>query len=383
MGEILSLQRRPVTVELDAVYEEIGVRSFGRGIFHKEPVGGADLGNKRVFWIKPSDLVISNVFAWEGAVAVASNAETGKIGSHRFMTFVPTDARVETSWAGWFFRSQPGLDLIRRASPGSAGRNRTLAIDRFEALEIPLPPVGEQRRISDRLDRVDVAARKLELQAEFASDLVSALAVSISARPDLSEEEKSSAGWRRVALGSAMTLADAQVVVDPNESYPNVGIFSFGRGMFAKAEISGAMTSARTLNRIRAGQFIYSRLFAFEGAYSFVPPAFDGFFVSSEFPAFDADPKQLDAKWLASYLRSPARWAELRGSSKGLGVRRQRVPTDALLAFQIWLPPIQEQRDMVDAIDRLDTAQANRKRSEERIRSLIASSLNEAFARLS
>jgi type I restriction enzyme S subunit len=129
-------------------YQEIGVRSFGRGIFHKEPVAGTDLGNKRVFQIEPGDLVISNVFAWEGAIAVASGAEAGRIGSHRFMTFVAIDDRIETSWAAWFFRSEPGLELIGRASPGSAGRNRTLAIDRFESLEIPA--AGDRRAASGR-----------------------------------------------------------------------------------------------------------------------------------------------------------------------------------------------------------------------------------------
>jgi type I restriction enzyme, S subunit len=153
VGDVLALQRRPVAVEPDREYEEIGVRSFGRGIFHKEPVDGASLGSKRVFALAPGDLVISNVFAWEGAVAVASEAESGRIGSHRFMTFVPIEDRIDTAWAAWFFQSEPGLALLRRASPGSAGRNRTLAITRFETLEIPLPPVEEQRRVADRLDR--------------------------------------------------------------------------------------------------------------------------------------------------------------------------------------------------------------------------------------
>ena len=116
------------------------------------------LGNKRVFRIEPADLVISNVFAWEGAIAIASEHETGTIGSHRFMTFVPTDDRIDIRWSSWFFRSEPGLELIRKASPGSAGRNRTLAIDRFEALEIPLPTLDEQRRIAGRLDHVEATA---------------------------------------------------------------------------------------------------------------------------------------------------------------------------------------------------------------------------------
>ena len=35
------------------------------------------------------DVVFSNVFAWEGAIAVASQQDDGIIGSHRFMTVVP------------------------------------------------------------------------------------------------------------------------------------------------------------------------------------------------------------------------------------------------------------------------------------------------------
>lgn len=160
VGDVLGLQRRAVEVKIDEEYREIGIRSFGRGIFHKEPVPGASLGDKRVFRIEPGDLVISNVFAWEGAIALASQAEAGRIGSHRFMSFVPTDHRLDVSWATWFFRSEPGLALIGNASPGSAGRNRTLAIDRFERLEIALPRVDEQRRLAHRLDEVERAARR-------------------------------------------------------------------------------------------------------------------------------------------------------------------------------------------------------------------------------
>lgn len=152
VGDVLELRRRAVEVDPSAEYREVGVRSFGRGIFHKEPIAGIDLGSKRVFRIEPGDLVISNVFAWEGAIAVASEAEEGMIGSHRFMTFRPKDDRADTAWLAWFFLSEPGLELIRRASPGSAGRNRTLAIERFENLEIRLPPIGEQRSVAARLD---------------------------------------------------------------------------------------------------------------------------------------------------------------------------------------------------------------------------------------
>ena len=38
VGDVLELQRRLVEPELDRDYVEIGVRSFGRGLFLKEPI---------------------------------------------------------------------------------------------------------------------------------------------------------------------------------------------------------------------------------------------------------------------------------------------------------------------------------------------------------
>jgi type I restriction enzyme S subunit len=173
------------------------------------------------------------------------------------------------------------------------------------------------------------------------------------------------------------------VRVEADESYPNVGIFSFGRGLFKKSDIDGSSTSAITLYRIKAGEFIYSRLFAFEGAYTCVPSEFDGHYVSNEFPAFETDPEQLDARWLASFLRSPERWAELGGRSKGLGVRRQRVPVEAVLDYELWLPPMTTQRAMVAAIDDLEKTSAARQTALQRIEALLPSALNEAFDEVS
>jgi hypothetical protein len=47
------------------------IRSFGKGTFHKPPLSGSDVGTKRLYRIEPGDLLFSNVFAWEGAIAIA------------------------------------------------------------------------------------------------------------------------------------------------------------------------------------------------------------------------------------------------------------------------------------------------------------------------
>ncbi|MFF5431074.1 restriction endonuclease subunit S [Streptomyces griseofuscus] len=163
VGTVASLQRRPVTVTPGTYYQQIGVRSFGKGIFHKEDVTADELGNKKVFEIHPGELVLSNVFAWEGAIALAGPDEEGMIGSHRFMTYAPIDDQADMGYLRYFFLSGDGLSLIQKASPGAAGRNRTLGIKAFEKTPVPLPPdVDDQRRIAKQLDQAYGALNCME-----------------------------------------------------------------------------------------------------------------------------------------------------------------------------------------------------------------------------
>jgi type I restriction enzyme S subunit len=381
VGDLLVLKRVPIELDPTTDYVSIGVRSFGKGIFHYEPKPGDRLGKLRYFSLPADHLVISNIKGWEGAVAVSDERDQGCVASNRFLAYAPVDENeIDVRWARWYFLSDEGLDLIQRASPGSADRNRTLAMERFASLEIPVPPIGEQRAVAARLDAAWSGSSRVGSNVDRATELSKALAVSSCSRPDLPDDTKERSGWRRISLGTVMAPIADRTTVDVASSYPNLGIYSFGRGVFEKQAIDGGGTSATVLNRVSAGQFIYSRLFAFEGAYAHVPSAFDGFFVSNEFPMFDPDPEQLDARWLAAYLRSPARWLELAGSSKGLGVRRQRIPVEAVLAYEVWLPPIPTQRAMVTVLDRLDRAERGRQEVRQRIASLVPAAMNEVFA---
>jgi type I restriction enzyme S subunit len=159
MGELAPLVRRPVETKPDGAYREIGIRSFGKGIFHKAPTTGLEIGDKRVFAIEPGDLLFNIVFAWEGAVAVASDAERGMIGSHRFLTCVVDKTRVDARFLNYWFCRSEGREQLLWASPGGAGRNRTLGIEKLAAILVPVPPLDEQRHIVTRIEEL---ARKVE-----------------------------------------------------------------------------------------------------------------------------------------------------------------------------------------------------------------------------
>ena len=55
VNDVLRLDRRPVKIDPLAEYEPIGIRSFGKGIFHYPPTLGTDLSKLRYFEVHPRD----------------------------------------------------------------------------------------------------------------------------------------------------------------------------------------------------------------------------------------------------------------------------------------------------------------------------------------
>ncbi|GAA3342556.1 hypothetical protein GCM10020358_37960 [Amorphoplanes nipponensis] len=164
IGDILQPARRSVGIEPAANYVAIGMKSFGKGIFHYPPTPGAELSKLRYFHFPAGALALSNIKAWEGAIGVTSEADAAAVASNRFLFYVPTDERrVDVRYLRHYFLSEPGLSAIGEASPGSADRNRTLSIKGFQAIRIPLPSVEEQRRIVDLIDTADSVIRQVAL----------------------------------------------------------------------------------------------------------------------------------------------------------------------------------------------------------------------------
>src|SRR6185369_7381359 len=87
--------------------------------------------------------------------------------SHRFPMYLAKPAQCDVRYVKNFFLTRKGKHLLEVASPGGAGRNRTLGQKEFERVEIVLPrTVAEQARIATCLssadDLIGAESRKLD-----------------------------------------------------------------------------------------------------------------------------------------------------------------------------------------------------------------------------
>ena len=98
------------------------------------------------------------------------------------------------------------------------------------------------------------------------------------------------------------------------------------------------------------------KLTAWEGPITTVDDEYDGFFVSPEFPTFTLDRRALDPSFMRLVCQTPSLWEAMKNTSTGTVQRRKRVSPSALLSIELDLPPVQEQRRIVNLIATVDNA---------------------------
>lgn len=350
LGELLTKNDDTIEIVSTGSYQQVTVRLWGKGVVPRGDVTGMELASGRRFRVSAGQFILSRIDARHGAFGMVPEELDGAIATNDFPSFKIDDKRLAPGFLRWLSRTHNFIELCRAASEGTTNRVR-LKEERFLRMPVSLPEKVEQDRIVAKLD---VLAAKIEEAKALHDEMkyeIKLLPVAMVHRTDLSAAEKLRRGWREVQLGDVISLVSDDVLVEASKEYPNFGIYSFGRGLFAKPVISGLETSATKLRRVRAGQFIYSRLFAWEGAYGIVPPEFDGWFVSSEYPTFDCDTSKILPEALFAYFQAEHVWVEVGAGSKGLGSRRQRVQPNKILAHRMILPPIRVQQQIKNVMN--------------------------------
>jgi type I restriction enzyme M protein len=216
-----------------------------------------------------------------------------------------------------------------------------------------------------------------ELLAELIAGEREILALLEAMRAELGDGKAATATMRDL-----MSLEVDVVPVEPNEEYRSAGVYSFGRGLFDRGKIRGADTSYRRLHRLHAGQVVLSRLFAFEGAVAVVPPEFDGWVLSPEFPTFSPQHDVVHPDYLAMLCQWRGLVSLLQKASKGMGVRRTRVNANAFLAIPVPLPDYERQRRLGSLYVKARTIRQLDERRRTLLDRLTASALDHAFAGL-
>lgn len=176
LGEVLTPAKRSEIVVATKEYRLLGVRLEGRGPFIRETVLGANTSAKRLYRVEAGDFIYSRLFACRGAFGVIDEDTQGCFVSNEFPIYRPISDRIDVQFLRYWFTLPSVIARVDEDCTGSTPLTRNRFKENFFlALEIPLPPLSEQRRIVARIEALtaEIAeAKRLRQEAVEEAEVV-------------------------------------------------------------------------------------------------------------------------------------------------------------------------------------------------------------------
>jgi type I restriction enzyme S subunit len=135
------------------LYRQIGVKLWGEGAYERESMDGGETMYQTLSRVEAGDIIVNKIWARNGSVAVVTESLAGCYGSNEFPTFVPDPSILNFRWIHWLTKTKDFWTQCDEKSRGTSGKNR-IRPEQFLSVEVPLPPLKEQRRIIARIEEL-------------------------------------------------------------------------------------------------------------------------------------------------------------------------------------------------------------------------------------
>lgn len=308
--------------------------------------------------IRQHDVVVAASSGSLDVVGKAAPALTDFDGSFgAFCKVLRPNAKVHPGYFAHFFKT---LDYRRRVSALAAGANiNNLRNEHLDEMEIPLPPLAEQRRIAEVLDQAEALRTKRRAALAQLHSLTQSLFLDLFGDPVANPKQ-----WPNPTLGGLLTFQQ----YGPrffNESYSADGIRivritdldEAGNLDFSAMPRMTVSEEDREKYSLRPGDIIFARTGATVGKVALMqpndPPCIAGaYFITMRFE------KTLDPLYARAVLTAPSVRAIVTKRSRQAA--QQNFSGPGLRQLPMPLPPVPLQREFsrrVTAVEKLNTAQ--------------------------
>lgn len=289
------------------------------------------------FLVKKGDILIAMSGATTGKTGLY-NLSNQALLNQRVGKFEPDLDLIDSCYLNYLSRHISN-DVLNRAK-GMAQPN--ISSKTIESIEIPLPPLSEQKRIVEKIEKlfakVDEAIR---LRTEALSTSAAILPSAVHQVFSRAKKE----GWKYKTFGE---IIEIDTIRNTKNNLPFVG-------MEDVESHSGNFIGSRDPKEVKSTTFHFDTRHVLYGKLrpylnKVLLSNFEGH-CSTEFLPLLPDNKFLVREWLTVWLRYEKTVDNIMGTNSGS--RMPRANMDKVKEFKIPLPPISEQRKIVDYLDSL------------------------------
>lgn len=182
---------------LDETFELLSIPAFDKN--KPEILKGSEIGSSKSC-IEPGDVLLSKIVphirrCW----VVPAKGEHRQIGSGEWIIF--RDKRFDSSFLKHFLTSNVFHSQFMNTVAGVGGSLVRARPAEVERIEIPLPPLAEQKRIAAILDKADAIRRKRQQAIQLADEFLRAVFLDMFGDPVTNPK-----GWPTVKFSDVGTL---------------------------------------------------------------------------------------------------------------------------------------------------------------------------------
>lgn len=370
LGEVLKLSDNTVSVTPLENYPQIGIRLWGEGAYAREDILGSQTQYKFFYKAQKGDLTFNKIWVRNGAVAVINEVLNGFYVSPEFPVYHPQSEVVSSEWLDFLTKAKFFWESCNEKAFGTSGKNRVKPSE-FLQIEIPLPPLSEQQRIAGRLaalkGKIDaVRALRGEQEKEMKGLL-------------LMQYQKIIEGAEWKPLKEVAPLMRRKVDLQPNTVYSEIGVRSFGKGIFEKPSFNSDELSWEKPNWIEEGDLLMSNIKAWEGAVAAVGKEHDGKVGSHRYLTFVPHPEISSAKFLAFYFLTDAGNLKLSEASPGSADRNRTLNTKIILNTLVPIPDPELQKEFLQLQTKMEALKAAQVGQLAALEGLFPGVLEKAF----
>lgn len=157
--------------------------------------------------------------------------------------------------------------------------------------------------------------------------------------------------WQKVKLGDILIRRKTSEKIHAEKTYKLVTIKLYHKGVTLRKEVKGD-TLKSAMFAVKAGDFILSGIDARNGAFGIVPNELDGSVVTNDFWCLELNAKLIDKEFLL-YLTTTDFFDYICKQSSDGTTQRIRLQKDKFFSYEIDLPSINEQKDILAKLQKL------------------------------
>ena len=261
---------------------------------------------------------------------------------------------LDKLWNKYLLYSLQSQPFVRQYSTimGQSTRNQ-VPITAQRKLYVQIPSIVEQKAIAVVLGLVDAAIFKArELIAQMELRKKGMLRQLLTGKKRL---QGFHGHWQKRSYSALLKTVKRKSDWNDEELYPLLSVRRRSGGCFLRESLFGKQIQVKDLRTALEGDFLFSKMQIVHGASALVTKEFSGTKISGSYIAvISNDSVVLDIRFFNLHSMTPRFYHQTYISSFGVHIEKMTFDFDSFLSLEMLVPPLDEQKAIVEFIQLID-----------------------------